>query len=75
MENVGRCPKCGAFLVAENYETHRCRTPIDVREIDVDYYFETDSGQGRILIAKGLDGVLYRLILRDNGSMISAQDK
>jgi hypothetical protein len=52
--------------VEEDLPSHKCRAHIDVKEIDIDYYFETDSEQGKVVIAKGLDGVLYRLMLRDD---------
>ncbi len=65
MENVGRCPRCNEFLVAENRDGHVCREYIAVKGIDIDYFFETDSTEGKVIIAKGIDGTLYRLTLRD----------
>ncbi len=68
--NIGRCPKCGKFLVAEEYPNHLCtgenhqlRNPLlGVRYIGIDHYFEKREENGdTILIARGLDGYFYRL--------------
>lgn len=66
-ENVGKCLRCGKFLIEEEARTHTC----DFRDIDIrdvkEILFDriTDLDQDRngdhIYIGWGLDGVFYRL--------------
>jgi hypothetical protein len=67
-ENVGRCPRCGKFIVEEQWEVHQC----DFRDIEFNSAKEvlvdrmSDSGQNRngdhVHLAWGLDGIFYRLV-------------
>jgi hypothetical protein len=73
MSNVGRCPRCNAFLVAEQQAAHVC----DFRDVPIRSYREvvldhmTDCGTDKrgdgVKLGWGIDGTLYRfLICRHN---------
>lgn len=61
MNNIAKCNRCGEFLSAEFVETHHVK---DVKQIFLDYFVQakTDNNED-IIVAMGLDGVLYRLIV------------
>jgi hypothetical protein len=67
--NVGRCPNCKEFLIAEELANHKCiQKPKRLQGIEtvmIHNYFEThaDKEGHKILFAKGLDGWLYRMII------------
>ena len=58
-----RCPCCKRFLTSKQARVHVCYSPlIDVKEIDVIYFFETQNKNNeKTIISRGYDGVLYRL--------------
>lgn len=60
---IEKCPHCGRFMTFQQAQHHSCDNIIaDVKQIDITYYFETVDALGnRMIIARGLDGVLYRL--------------
>jgi hypothetical protein len=65
--NVGNCPRCGKFVIAEQLEHHDCRISFtDVENITIDHYYEMiskdEEGHTR-LIAVGLDGTLYKMTI------------
>ncbi len=63
MKNIGRCPKCQAFLIGELWANHDCRPKVKgVKEIPISFY--TEAIPGRLIIARGHDGYFYRLIKR-----------
>jgi len=66
IEDVGRCQRCGKFLIAEEFDSHKCDIKIsDVKEIVVDHYHEfsqPDPEGHRLILAQGLDGVQYWLV-------------
>ena len=56
---LDRCPYCKRFMTPEQVENHICDSPlVNVKEIDVIYYFEKDENT---IIARGLDAILYKL--------------
>jgi hypothetical protein len=59
-----KCPYCGKYLLAKQVRTHVCDSPFaDVREIPVMFFYETTRDDGdKLVIARGFDGVLYRLV-------------
>lgn len=67
LENLGRCPRCHKFIIAEQLENHKCKpskTPIlGCEELIIDHI--TDSGKDeygdQIHLAWGRNGTLYRL--------------
>ena len=63
-----RCPYCKKYLLANQIEQHVCDAPLqDVREIPILFDYETSNGDGeRIIVARGYDGVLYRLVKTKN---------
>ena len=64
MNNIVMCLRCQRTYVSEEYDHHICSPNlINVKEIMVDYYSETKNEYGdQLILAKGLDGVLYRLV-------------
>lgn len=63
--NIIKCNRCGEFISSEFGDTHICTIPLkDIKEIFIDYFYETKTAKkDTIIIAKGLDGILYRLIV------------
>jgi len=59
-----KCPYCGKYLLAKQVRTHVCDLPFaDVREIPVVFFYETMSDKGdKLVMARGYDGILYRLV-------------
>ena len=66
IQNIGRCPRCGIFLVEEQVSTHECQIRNNGScEIVVDHFLELsqhDSEGHRLVVAQGLDGVQYWLV-------------
>ena len=60
---VEKCPRCGKYMTAEQAEHHICTSPlIDVKEIAIMYHYEAcDKNGNTLIVARGYDGVLYRL--------------
>lgn len=66
MMNMGRCPRCHKFLVAEEAESHVCKIPYQgVKSIFFDWMMDaTEDENGDIVrVANGLDGYYYRLVV------------
>ncbi len=63
MSNVVKCERCQKSLIDEEYSSHVCTPNLrGIKEIEVDYYYEHTSKNGdKVIMAKGLDGFLYRL--------------
>jgi hypothetical protein len=78
MMNVGRCTRCGAFLIEEESESHKCE--IRVKEVK-DIYFQwiTDgiTNKNGDLERTGLafDGTLYGLYLCEHNPPCSTKRK
>jgi len=67
LENAGRCPRCHAFVIAEQLATHTCRIPTKgAKRIFLDW-LDTDSFLNQngdsVRMAKGLNGTLYSLVV------------
>jgi hypothetical protein len=76
-ENIGRCPHCHKFMIAEESKTHVC----DKSKSDVSIFSNrplvgceelvlhrlTDSGEEKngdhVYLAWGISGILYRLLV------------
>jgi len=66
LADIGRCPRCSRFLIAENLATHDCKVPLKgVREVVLDWIIDgvQNEDEDLVQVAMGLDGFLYRLIL------------
>jgi hypothetical protein len=80
MTDIVRCERCKKNLIDEEFKSHSC-SPVTVgyKDIDVDYYIVTkEPSMGRkIILAKGLDGVMYTLTVRPRtiSDMISLSDE
>ena len=65
MENVGRCPRCNRFLIAEEITVHNCDIEVrDVRTLIVDSCHELgqDGNGDRLTSALAIDGTYYRIL-------------
>jgi hypothetical protein len=77
--SVGSCPRCHKYLMAEDYDTHKCdfeSLPIlGCNEIVLDHL--TDSGEDengdQVHLAWALDGMLYRLLVCEHNPPHSAK--
>jgi hypothetical protein len=66
MIDVGRCPRCHKFLVAEEEKSHQCITPCQgAKSIFFDHITDAveDENGDSIRVGKGLDGYYYGLIV------------
>ncbi|MGD0177745.1 MAG: hypothetical protein ABSC50_13080, partial [Candidatus Bathyarchaeia archaeon] len=63
----GRCPRCKKFILAEQIKTHKCKVKLNgVKELYLDSWVmkdHTNDDGDSLMVAMGLDGYLYRLIL------------
>lgn len=65
MENLVKCPKCGQDLISEEFNAHHCKTPyLGIIELGVSFWYEgkLDKNGDKVIIAKGMDGLIYRWI-------------
>jgi len=60
---IEKCPYCGKYMTAEQAESHVCASPFnDVKEIPILYLSKVEKQNGdTIFLARGRDGILYRL--------------
>lgn len=67
MINIKKCDRCKKDLIEEEFSTHDCHISFkDMENIIIDYYFEAphnDENGDKVIIAKGLDGIIRRLVL------------
>ena len=63
MSNIVKCERCQKSLINEEYQSHVCTPNLrGIMDIEVDYYYEHKTKNGdKVIMAKGLDGFLYRL--------------
>lgn len=64
--NIERCERCKQFIIAEQRDFHKCNLRVKaVKEIYLDWLNQPvqNLNQDSVLVAMGLDGYLYRLIL------------
>ena len=65
MNNTVNCERCKKQFIEEEFENHFCSPrSTQVQEIGIDYIFkgETNENGDLVHIAKGLNGILYRLV-------------
>lgn len=61
-DDLIECTRCKKRMFYEEYADHVCTAVLNyVREIKVDYWWLSKTDKN-LIIAKGLDGVLYRLV-------------
>jgi hypothetical protein len=65
MNNIIKCQYCGGIFSAEFFDSHICIPTLKgTAEIPVKYYYESKPlNKEPVIIAKGHDGILYRLVL------------
>ena len=62
---IERCPNCGKYMTWEQMQNHNCaiKCPsFSVKEIPILYCCETQDENGKVFLAHGLDGTMYRLV-------------
>lgn len=71
-----QCPYCKKYLLASQIKQHICNTPLlDVKEIPVLFSYETSNDDGeKVIMARGFDGVLYRLVSCKNPLKLHSSD-
>jgi len=59
-----KCPWCHKYVLQSQTDKHICDAPfLDVKEIPVLFsYITTDRKGNKVTIARGYDGILYRLV-------------
>jgi hypothetical protein len=64
-DNLLKCNICGTYLSIEDVDLHKCDIPFKgVKSIPIAFFFKKEiDSTNVIIVAKGLDGVLYKLIL------------
>lgn len=63
--NIIKCQRCAKTLLSEELSTHECIiTTYKVQEIGITTWWEAeiDENGDQVLIAQGLNGILYRLV-------------
>ena len=61
MQNIMYCSACKKKYIAEESKNHE-NCLIGVKEIPISYSFTSEEKGKSIIIARGLDGILYRLV-------------
>ena len=67
--NTRKCERCHKTTISEEFENHNCIiTTYKVQEIGITGWFEAeiDENGDKVLIANGLNGILYRLVECDH---------
>jgi len=65
MNNIIKCTRCKKTLIEEEFNGHVCTPNLrGIKDILVDYYYlgQKDNDGHEFVYAKGLDGILYRLV-------------
>lgn len=60
-----KCDRCNKSLIEEEFSNHVCTPRLTkTQEIGIDYIFtgKTDQNGDIVHIAKGLNGIMYRLV-------------
>jgi hypothetical protein len=76
VSDIVKCIRCNRILIDEEFSIHIC-TPAtkDYKEIMIDFYIITKDPQGReTILAKGLDGTMYTLLVSQTSGKISISD-
>jgi hypothetical protein len=61
MANIMYCFRCKKQYIAEESKDHE-NCIFGVKEIPIYYSFTTEDNGKKIIIARGVDGLLYRLV-------------
>jgi len=63
-----QCPYCKQYVLESQKSEHKCKREFNsVKEIPVVFFYETQTEQGLpLIIARGFDGILYRLVKCNN---------
>jgi len=71
MYDIVKCARCRNTLVGEAFKDHICTPRFRGSErILIDYYCKTRDDEGREIIqAKGMDGIIYSLIVSNTESV------
>jgi hypothetical protein len=63
-DNIERCPICKEYLLHNQIKNHKCPNQFKgVKEIPVYFFYQTSDGdENKAVIAKGIDGILYKFV-------------
>ena len=62
---IVKCSHCNQFFSIEQFDSHKCELPINgAKEIPVIYFREDNHGINKTIVGRGLDGILYALIIK-----------
>ena len=67
--NTIKCVRCHKTVISEEFDRHDCTIiTYKVQEIGITHWFEgkVDENGDKVLIAHGLNGILYRLVECDH---------
>lgn len=64
---IGKCSRCKRIMTLSEFAEHTCfaksLAPIaDVKEIAIEHFYVTKQGGREMVMARGSDGVFYRLV-------------
>jgi hypothetical protein len=64
MNGIIRCPTCGADMIEEEFENHRCTCgkPTIRRVLDIPYQWWLKTKEDPLIAIMGEDGTLYRFL-------------
>jgi LYAR-type C2HC zinc finger len=62
MHNLIKCTNCSKMFIGEEYQEHQTKCVSKVKEIAITFLVQVDKSDKQVFIAKGLDGILYRLV-------------
>ena len=77
LDDFIKCRKCSKMFIFEEYNHHVCSVDFKgIKEIGIDYHFdgEKDENNDQVFIAKGLDGIIYRLVKCDHNHPHTSAD-
>jgi len=70
-----RCSYCNEIFTSEFFEDHKCTVPInDVKLINVEYFRDGSRNGKKSVTGRGLDGILYELILTSKKAIPLSDD-
>jgi hypothetical protein len=75
MKNIIKCERCGSTISSEFFDSHECHLSNiekvgNIKEIFIKHYFEVIDAYNNILLIKGWDGILYRIIKSEKKSKL-----
>jgi len=71
MNNLVQCSRCRSVLIAEEFESHKCKVPIKKHiEIIAGLILDLTTYEEKTLLVDGLNGVSYMIKLKTKGEAL-----